>query len=300
MRAITRLRVSFDRKSVTECPVCRTGRSVGENPFVPSDADRQAVVGEFDAALYPSGAATLTEAALGIYQVLMWYDDVAHVLHVNESNELQKRAWAQRAQLAEDYLATQLGIPAAQVPLAVDRMMKLARWTHPLTGKPVQRQNPLGNGLRILIAEVLRRWGNPNLEYAEEVDAANLFPGITLPGRSTTPKIDVLILKARRPRGIVSCKWSIRHDRISDPTNECTSYKAAAIQQQITDLEYFVVSNEFSAARLDKVLGQPCVNGLIHVHSPLFETIAGPQAVPVVGDPKFLDLIKFVQATHSW
>jgi hypothetical protein len=35
--------------------------------------------------------------------------------------------------------------------------------------------------------------------------------------------MDVLALKAGKPRAVISCKWSIRHDRISDPTNECTS-----------------------------------------------------------------------------
>lgn len=266
---------------------------------MPSEADRQAVIAEFDSAIYTLGHPTLAEAALGIYQVLMWYDEVAHLLHVNESNELQKNAWAARAQLAEDYLATQLGIPTSQVPQAVDRMMKLPRWQKP-GGGPMQRNNPLGNGLRILLAEVLRRWGNPALEYLQEEDAAKRFPGISLPGRSTTPKIDVLVVKTGKPRAVVSCKWSIRHDRISDPTNECTAYKSAAIQQQITNLEYFVVANEFSAARLDKVLNQPCVDGLVHVHSPLLQTISGPAAVPVVSHSKFLDLIDFVQATHGW
>jgi hypothetical protein len=261
---------------------------------MPSASDRDLVSAEFDASVYPSGAASLVEAALGIYQVLLWYDDSAHVLHINESNELKRKAWATRAGLAEEYLATQLGVPAAQLPQLMDRMMRLSRWTG------VQRQNPLGNGLRTLIAEVLRRWGSPALEYFQEADATRWFPGITLPGRSTAPKIDVLAVKGGDPRAVISCKWSIRHDRISDPTNECTSYKAAAIQRQITDLEYHVVSNEFSPARLNKVLDQPCVDGLVHVHTPLLETIAGPYAVPVVSHPKFRDLVTLVAATHHW
>lgn len=272
---------------------------VEENHEVPSASDRALVVGQFDKALYPLGAPSLAEAALGIYQVLMWYDGEAHVLHVNESNELLKKAWAARAKLAEDYLATQLGVAPAALPQYVDRMMRLPRWTKP-SGGPMQRQNPLGNGLRILIAEALQRWGNPSLDYLQEEDARRWFPGISMPGRSETPKIDVLIVKQGKPRAVVSSKWSIRHDRISDPTNECTSYKAAAIQHQITNLQFFVISNEFSASRLEKVLRQPCVDGLVHVHTPLFETIAGPAAVPVSTHPKFSDLVQFVQVTHTW
>jgi hypothetical protein len=261
---------------------------------MPSTSDRDLIVAEFDASLYPSGNPSLVEAALGIYQVLMWYDGNAHVLHINEANELRKTAWATRAGLAEDYLATQLGIVPSQLPQVVDRMMRLPRWAG------MQRQNPLGNGLRTLVAEALRRWGNPALDYVQEADATSWFPGITLPGRSATPKIDVLVVKQSTPRAVISCKWSIRHDRISDPTNECTTYKAAAIQRQITNLDYYVVSNEFSPARLDKVLNQPCVDGLVHVHSPLLQAIAGPYAVPIVSQPKFADLVDFVMATQAW
>jgi hypothetical protein len=66
------------------------------------------------------------------------------------------------------------------------------------------------------------------------------------------------------------------------------------------DLAFFVVSNEFSAARLDKVLKQPCVDGLVHLHAPLLDTISGPAAIPVTTHPKFSDLTQFVQATHTW
>ena len=266
---------------------------------MPSAADNALIVGEFDAASYPAGAANLLEAALGIYQVLLWYDPVVGVLHINEANELEKPPWAKRAQLAEDYLATQLGVPQAAIPSMIDRMMKLPRWEKS-PGVPMQRQNPLGNGLRTLTAEILTRWGGPNLTFAQEEDATQWFPGIQLPGRSTTPKMDVLAIKGSRPRAVISCKWSIRHDRISDPTNECTMYKSAAIQQQIPLFEYYVLTNEFSPARLEKVLNQPCVDGLVHVHEPLLSAIGGPKAAPVVNHPKFYDLVQFVSATQGW
>lgn len=258
------------------------------------------MIGELDAARYPSGAANLEEAALGIYQVLLWYDEAVGVLHINEANELEKPPWAKRAGLAADYLATQLDIDPSELPAHLDRMMRLPRWTKP-SGRPMQRNNPVGNGLRILAAEVLRRWGgSDHLAFEQEAEATRWFPGITLAGRSETPRMDVLSLKNGRPRAVVSCKWSIRHDRISDPTNECTAYKSAAIQQQIPLFEYFVLTNEFSPARLQKVLNQPCVSGLIHVHEPLLTTIAGPKASSVTGHPKFYDLVTFVSQTRGW
>jgi hypothetical protein len=110
--------------------------------------------------------------------------------------------------------------------------------------------------------------------------------------------IDVLIVKNKQPRAVVSCKWSIRHDRISDPTNECTSYKAAAVQRNLP-FDYFVATNEFDAARLQKVLGQHCVDGMVHVHEPLLAAVSGPASVPVLKHPKFRDLTTFVNLTNS-
>jgi hypothetical protein len=262
--------------------------------------DRELIIGEFDAAVYPSGSPCLTEAALGIYQVLLWYDPVAHVLHVNESNELQKPAWAKRARDGEAYLAERLGVPPAVLPRLVDRMMQLPRWQEP-EGGPMQRNNPLGNGLRTLVAEVLTRFTQPSsLAYEEEVDATQCFPGIYMPGRSRTPKMDIMAGVGRRPRAIISCKWSIRHDRISDPTNECTTYKAAATMQQLPELGYYVVTNEFSVARLEKVLSQPCVDGLVHVHAPLLRAMVGGKADAVVEHSKFYDLVDFVELARTW
>ena len=100
----------------------------------------------------------------------------------------------------------------------------------------------------------------------------------------------------------MSCKWSYKHDRISDPTNECQQYKSAAIQQQLMDLEMYVVTSEMSVSRLDKVLNQPCIDGLVHVHLPAVE-----QAEPYSKDMKaamsngrLMDLVDFVTLTHGW
>lgn len=257
-------------------------------------------MGEFDKAVYPSGSPSLLEAALGIYQVLLWYDIKVGVLHVNEANELGKPPWKRRAALAEDYLATQLGVSISQLPGLIDLMMKLPRWQK--DGQPMQRNNPVGNGLRVLVAEVLSRYGQTatQIVYEQEASATRWFPGIQLPGRSQAPKVDVLAIQAGKPRALISCKWSIRHDRISDPTNECPMYKSAAMQQQIPGFSYYVLTNEFSTARLEKLLSQPCIDGLIHVHEPLLTTMAGPRAQPVTSHPKFYDLVDFVNMTRSW
>jgi hypothetical protein len=158
------------------------------------------------------------------------------------TNDLKKTLWRQRASEFERYLAAELGVELTKVPQLVDRMMKIPRW------EGMQRNNPLGHGLRMLVSEVFQRWGADHFSYPEEAPPDLWFPGIQMPGRSSKLRVDVAAVRDAngRPRAIFSCKWSIRHDRISDPTNECTQYKSAAVQQQLMDLQYFVVTNELS------------------------------------------------------
>jgi hypothetical protein len=259
--------------------------------------DRALIVQEFESSVYPGGKPSPAGAWLGIYQVLWWYEH--GFLHIREANDLKKPPWQARAKAAEALLAASLGIDPGLLGNSVDRMMRLPRWS----GN--QRQNPLGKGFRVLVSEVLTRWGDPRFDYREEVLATNWFPGISLPGRSEAPKMDVLAVDKQksRPATVLSCKWSIRHDRISDPTNECTAYKAAAIQHQIMHLRYYVVTNEMDPRRLDKVLTQPCVDCLVHVHLDLvkhiFPGLTGiMNAAHAAG--RLLDLEQLVQQTHNW
>jgi hypothetical protein len=241
---------------------------------VPSAEDRRLIVSAFDEeCIWPTGSPQLKDAWLGIYQLLLWY---AHgYLHIREANDLlRNKTWQRRAVVAEEYVATALHLEPDQLAAHVDRMMQLPRWRGTIEGKGTtvtcphcghdfvlpkegQRNNPLGNGLRILTAEVLRRWGDNRFTYEEEASATKWFPGISMPGRSASPKIDVLVRTDNRVRAIISCKWSGRHDRMSDVTNECQQYKQAAVQQQNMRLQHFVVTNELDGQRTDKILNQP-------------------------------------------
>ncbi len=157
----------------------------------------------------------------------------------------------------------------------------------------------------MLIVEVLRRWGDDRFEYREEAKATEFYPGIEMPGRSAVPHIDVVAIskKRRTPKAVISCKWGIRHDRISDPTNECAQYKRASIQLQEMNLLYFVVTNEVSGQRLDKVLNQPCVDGLVHVSLGFVNEVNGGLTdfmTAAKAASRMLDLKEFVQSTYTW
>lgn len=264
---------------------------------MPSLADRQLVTDAFyNDCIWPAGTARLEDAWLAIYQMLLWYE--GDYIHIREANDLRRnRTWQQRAKLAEAEIAKALGIEPDDLRGKVDLMMTLPRW------KGMQRNNPLGNGLRILIGEVLRKWGDPRFVYEEEVHAQNWFPGIQMPGRSDAPQIDVVALMNQRPRTIMSCKWSGRHDRMSDITNECQEYKAAAIRRQNMTLQHFVITNEMDGQRSDKVINQPCIDGLVLVSLPLTQKLLGgltPLMAGARGARRLLDLTELVQATFTW
>ena len=110
---------------------------------------------------------------------------------------LKSHTWQQRAILAELEITRALGIETKELNDRVDVMMGLPRW------HGMQRNNPLGNGLRILLAEILTRWGDPRFIYDEEVPAQSWFPGIRMPGRSEAPKIAVVAHREQRPRTII-------------------------------------------------------------------------------------------------
>lgn len=226
----------------------------------------------FEGALFPGGNATPVSAWAGIYQCLLWYEQLAapvdghpRLPHIIDANRLTKPSnWQRRAIKVEEYLAHQWAIPKAQVGDRVDQLMKLPNYAG------LQRHNILGAAFAALMKITLQRLGNqnPQLSYELEVPGANAFPGIKIPTRSEKPSIDILVRKAGKNIGIISTKWSYRHDRVDDLTTECRAYKGAASYTD-TKLFYYIATNEFDPARTDKLIGDKCVDRVIHVHKEL-------------------------------
>lgn len=258
-------------------------------------------------AKYPNGL-TDSSAWLGVYQVLLWYEKIgvkgiSSLPHLIDSDKLRpsasrkrKRgsskfsAWQKRAKSLEAYLAQQLNCSPNEVESHMNGLFKLPVY------RKLQRQNPLGIVFPVLVRFILEKFGNPAIKYELEIDATKLFPGITMPGRSRTPSIDILATKSDNPLAIISAKWSIRHDRIGDLTSECPEYKAAAIRRRLSPFYYFVVTNEFDPARLGKVLHDSCIDGLIHVHKPAVQTICELNGRL----DTMLDLTDLILRTKQW
>lgn len=264
----------------------------------------------FESAHYPSGLSADT-AWLGIYQTLLWYEPInlltfGQLPHIIDADKLRPAspaqksrwarptAWQKRAEAVSAYLADQLMVTIDSVPDTVDLLMK-----HP-DYEGMQRQNTLGIAFAGLIKHVLERFGSVQEACEAEVQAATIFPGLTIPGRSGTPRIDVLAKDNGIPRAIVSVKWSVRHDRLSDITNECPVYKAAyerIYRHGSRDpLLYYVATNEYDPSRLNKMLDDICVDGVIHVHKAAVVNVCGLDGR--LG--RLLDLVEFLKAVSRW
>lgn len=230
-----------------------------------------------------------TFAWLAVYQTMLWYETInrSRLPHIIEVNDLRKPAWAGRANAVNAYIAGVLRVSPGSAFQRMDHLMRLPAFA----GK--QRQNPLGEGFIGALIAVLSGLGAEAISFRPEVRSTDFFPGIRIPGRSSVPRLDIVALKDDELVAIISAKWSIRHDRLSDITNECPVYKEAAYRHWRTRPLYFFVTNEFSPSRLRRITGDDCLDGVVHVHSKLVTQVCGLAA-------QVVDLEDLIRLTHEW
>jgi hypothetical protein len=132
--------------------------------------------------------------------------------------------------------------------------------------------------------------------FEEEARAKVWFPGIRLPGASENPAVDILAVKSGQPRAVISCKWTVRHDRVSDITNECPNYRSIALRLRVPDFGYYVVTNEFYSSRLEKMLNDDCVTGVVHVH----RAALAATGLKLEARKPLIDLNDFLALVSGW
>ena len=237
----------------------------------------------FDSAIFPGGRMTTQSAWAGIYQCLLWYEilpnpvaghtQLPHIIDANRLTPVSDRgpsSWQRNAIAVEEYLAQSWGVAPRAVAGKVDLLM------HSPSYGGLQRHNILGAAFAALVRAALQRLG-PNkagLSFELEVAGASAFPGVHIPTRSEKPSIDILVRNTGMNVGIISTKWSYRHDRVDDLTTECRAYKGAAAYTD-TKLFYYIVTNEFDPARTDKLIKDKCVDRVVHVHKNLVTGVCG-------------------------
>jgi len=201
--------------------------------------------------------------------------------------EAERRSGIQRKLLRHKPLDT--GAGRLSLPHIIDRLMHLPEYNG------LQRQNILGSAFAGLVKHVLEVLGNAVLSYELEVSGDQAFPGVQLPTRTGEPFIDILVRKAGRNIGIISTKWSIRHDRINDLTSECRAYKNAGTWTD-NRIFYYVTTNEFDPARTEKLIKDKCIDRVVHVHKPLVTDVCGLDGRL----SELLDLSDLIRQSMTW
>jgi len=196
----------------------------------------------------------------GFYELLLWYEH--GVPHIIDGDKLVGGIWRARAQAVQKAVAAELGCTARDLRKRVDLLL-----SNTLFSKPPQRQNPLGIGFVAALRVTLEAFSSSDyLFLPEEAIGKSVFRGIREAPRSAP---DIVVVKGEREIGVISAKWSIRHDRLKDLKDECNYFKTL-----MGSLKFYVATNEFDPARLNKLLEDYRIDGVFHVNRRLVVDVA--------------------------
>ena len=201
-----------------------------------------------------------TNAWRGVYQLLLWFEH--GVPHIIDADKLARGVWRARADNVAAALAEEFGCAIGDVPSQVDLLLESS-----IFEKPPQRQNPLGIGFVSALLVLLERFSSPDYRFMpEEAIGETVFRGIREAPRSAP---DIVAVRGDTEIAVVSAKWSLRHDRIKDLKDECNYFKTL-----MGSLKFYVATNEYDPARLNKVLEDYRIDGLFHVNRRLVVDVA--------------------------
>jgi hypothetical protein len=128
--------------------------------------------------------------------------------------------------------------------------------------------NPIGIAFACAVVYLIQRFSSGSYEWKMEARiGVDVFPGLRDFRRKS---VDIVAFYQGSPFAVISSKWGIRHDRVRDPQEEADTYK-----QEAPALKFFVVTNEFDSARLQKVLAHPAIDGVFHIRRDLVWQLYG-------------------------
>lgn len=199
---------------------------------------------------------------VAMYRLLL---DYAHgVPRITDANRLKRGIWRERAKRVESALAAALNCRAEDVKSYLDVFMRQ------LYPPGTQRMNPVGIAFACAVVYLIERFAPGKYRLMMEANiGVDVFPRLTGFRRKS---VDIVAFNQDQLFAVVSSKWGIRHDRVRDPQEEADRYKREA-----PSLKFFVVTNEFDSARLQKILTYPAIDGVFHVKRDLvWQVYDGP------------------------
>lgn len=197
---------------------------------------------------------TTDDAWVALYRLLLDY--AYDVPRITDSNRLTGGIWRFRAEQVELELARAIQCEVQEVESHLDILM--GRLYPPGT----QRMNPIGIAFASAVVHLFQHFGTKGFDWKMEARIGDeVFPNLTSFRRRS---VDIVAFSSNEPIAVISSKWGIRHDRVRDPQEEADTYK-----DQVPSLRFFVVTNEFDSARLQKVLTYPTIDGVFHTRRDL-------------------------------
>jgi hypothetical protein len=154
--------------------------------------------------------------------------------------------------------------PWMDSPPPPDEFRRLTRRVHAHLGQENKRRNLVGEGFEDVIAAVV-----PRLTGAAALQIRNRAMLHDLPGfhvqapNEKIKKVDLAIHGAGQ-RTRVSAKWSIRADREEQCLSDFDAY--VRLESAGQNFAYFLITNEFDAARLKAACERRRQHGLLFTH----------------------------------
>ncbi|HZQ07438.1 MAG TPA: hypothetical protein VFD70_12735 [Anaerolineae bacterium] len=139
-----------------------------------------------------------------------------------------------------------------------------------------QKMNPVGIAFAVAIVYLIQKFAHGSYHWHLEARiGTDVFPSLANFRRKS---VDIVAFRENDLYAVISSKWGIRHDRIRDPQEEADTYKV-----QVPAVKFYLVTNEFDNARLQKVLNYPTIDGVFHVKRDLVWQVYGQSAESLRG-----------------
>jgi len=89
------------------------------------------------------------------------------------------------------------------------------------------------------------------------------------------PKPDIIIRNFKDVRGLVSVKWTMRHDRMYESAYEAAAVKNWIHQNKLRGIKIFLLTNDFASSRLKIMLKVPELDGVYHIQPEKYPNVDG-------------------------
>jgi hypothetical protein len=181
---------------------------------------------------------------------LKWEPFLDVVTHVDSnrftSGQSGPHATLRRAEQLTAYLAKELSVDRPELCRNIGIYWQNAKI------RQVQPHNLVGHAFRSLITTALAKFGDPGIDYEEEVDPPSEFPGYAFPTRSKGAGFNIVARRCGLTVALLATHWRVRHNRLGAVT-DALPYKSALYEHNPNG-KFYTVLGEFDGGRLRKVL----------------------------------------------